>query len=158
MFAAAEFSKTQGENSRSVLRPDALRAPSRAARWLIAAAVVPLAVAQPALGQSETAARAGAPDILARESFPIGSNDGALCQVQSLLQDPALGGMFDRAWTIICRDAAQAVGRVYALRGNDAVSRVAARPGAPTCSAGQASGDRTMADCGDLFPGVAGRR
>jgi CHAT domain-containing protein len=94
----------------------------------------------------------GSADILMRDSFAIGSNDGALCQVQSELRDPAITGMFDRAWTIICRDAAQAVGRVYALRGTDARNRIAARPGAASCPAGE------VVDCAPLSGNLAVRR
>ena len=158
MISVAGLSGTHGDNGRCVDQPNERRLPVGMARWLIAAAAVPLAISQPAIAQNTAAGVSGASDVLTRESFPIGSNDGALCQVQSELRDPALGGMFDRAWSIVCRDAAQPVGRVYALRGGDAVARVAARPGAPVCAAGQVSGDRTMADCADLFPGVAGRR
>ncbi len=39
-----------------------------------------------------------------------------LCQVQSRVRDAATVGMFDRTWSIVCRDAARAVGQVRALR------------------------------------------
>src|SRR3546814_17554919 len=41
---------------------------------------------------------------------------GALCQAQSATGDPAARTMFDRAWTLVCRDAARPVGQIYALR------------------------------------------
>lgn len=97
-------------------------------------------------------------DTLMRDSFAIGNSDGAICQVQAELRDPAFTSMFDRAWTIVCRDAAQPVGRVYALRGADALTRAATRTGAAQCAAGQPANGLTRADCGDLFPGIAGRR
>ena len=50
------------------------------------------------------------------DSFRLGSGGGALCQAQSRATDPAVQGMFDRAWTLVCRDAAQPVGQLYALR------------------------------------------
>lgn len=78
-----------------------------------------------------------APGVLTRDTFPIGSTDGALCQVQSVLRDPAIASMFDRAWAIYCRDAAEPVGHVFALRGSDALTRIAARPGASRCSANE---------------------
>jgi CHAT domain-containing protein len=52
------------------------------------------------------------------DSFRIGSGGGALCRAQSRSGDAAISGMFDRAWTIVCRDAAKPVGQLYALRGN----------------------------------------
>ena len=52
------------------------------------------------------------------DSFRLGSGTGLLCRVQSSLTDPALATMFDRAYSIVCRDAAEAVGRIYALRAN----------------------------------------
>lgn len=97
-------------------------------RAVMLAGVALLATA-PAVAQQNAG-----PGVLTRDSFPIGSNDGALCQVQSVLRDPAMTGMFDRAWAIYCRDAAQPVGHVFALRGNDALARIAARPGAIQCS------------------------
>ncbi|MBL0922847.1 MAG: CHAT domain-containing protein [Sphingomonadaceae bacterium] len=51
------------------------------------------------------------------DSFPIGTG-GALCQAQNRSTDPAIEGIFDRAWTIVCRDAAKPVGQVFALRGD----------------------------------------
>ena len=52
-----------------------------------------------------------------RDSFTIGNREGIECAVQAQPLDPAAPGTFDRAYTITCRDAAAAVGRLYALRG-----------------------------------------
>ncbi|HEV2569098.1 CHAT domain-containing tetratricopeptide repeat protein [Sphingomonas sp.] len=52
-----------------------------------------------------------------RDSFPLGSDNAGLCQVESKGRDPAIGSIFDRAWAIVCRDAARPVGRLYSLRG-----------------------------------------
>ena len=52
------------------------------------------------------------------DSFPIGSGGGALCQAQSKSTDVALTDMFDRAWTLVCRDAATPVAQLFALRGD----------------------------------------
>ncbi len=62
-----------------------------------------------------------------QNSFRLGTGGDSLCQVQSSGVDPAIKGMFDRAYSIVCRDAAQAVGRVYALRktGGDPLQRLA---------------------------------
>jgi CHAT domain-containing protein len=59
------------------------------------------------------------------DSFRLGSGGGVLCQVQARNHDAAVAGIFDRAWSIVCRDAARPVGKLYALRGNSA--EVAAR-------------------------------
>lgn len=59
------------------------------------------------------------------DSFRLGSGGGILCQVQTNGRDPAIRGMFDRAWTIVCRDASRPVGKLYALRGADAATRLA---------------------------------
>lgn len=60
-----------------------------------------------------------------QDSFALGTSENVLCRVQSRSLDPALRGMFDRAYEIICRDAATPVGRVYALRneGDDPAAR-----------------------------------
>jgi CHAT domain-containing protein len=54
------------------------------------------------------------------DSFRLGTGGGSLCQVQSKTRDPAIGGIFDRAWSIVCRDAARPIGKLYALRGGAA--------------------------------------
>jgi len=53
-----------------------------------------------------------------RDSFPLGGEANALCQVEAKGKDPALATIFDRAWTIVCRDAARPVARLYGLRGS----------------------------------------
>ena len=49
------------------------------------------------------------------DSFRIGTA-GVLCTAQSQAAAPALRGLFDRGYRIICRDAAAPVGNLYALR------------------------------------------
>lgn len=61
-------------------------------------------------------AQAASDRPLLKDSFRIGSEGGALCQAQSATGDPAARTMFDRAWTLVCRDAARPVGQIYALR------------------------------------------
>ncbi len=80
-------------------------------------------------------AQSGGGNPLTRDSFPIGSDDGALCQVQAVLTDPTIGGMYDRVWAIYCRDAALPVGRVYALRGADYLERIGRHGPAVNCRA-----------------------
>ena len=43
-------------------------------------------------------------------SFRLG--DDGVCQVQSLTRDAAFTGIFDRAWSIVCRDAARPIGKL----------------------------------------------
>lgn len=80
------------------------------------------------LGLAPFAAQAqqAPPSLL--DSFRLGSGGGVLCQVQNRGRDAAINGMFDRAWTVVCRDAARPIASLYALRlGNeDPVSRLAA--------------------------------
>ncbi len=54
------------------------------------------------------------------DSFPVGSGGSALCQAQSKSADDTLIDMFDRAWTMVCRDAATPIGQLFALRGDTA--------------------------------------
>jgi tetratricopeptide (TPR) repeat protein len=66
-----------------------------------------------------------------QDSFPIGSGAGLLCSAQGSGRDAALVDMFDRAYSIVCRDAAVPVGHLYALRlrGGDPAARLAALRG-----------------------------
>ena len=66
-----------------------------------------------------TALPAQAASLKLADSFRIGSG-GVLCTAQSRSADPALKSMFDRGYQIVCRDAATAVGNLYALRNTDA--------------------------------------
>nr|WP_255326550.1 CHAT domain-containing protein [Sphingobium sp. EM0848] len=86
---------------------------------------------------------------LLRDSFRVGTEGSALCQAQSAAGDPASRTMFDRAWTMVCRDAARPVGQIYALRsGEDAglLERLtASRRVAVECSA---AGGATLPEIG----------
>lgn len=67
-----------------------------------------------ALATSPQAAFAEAVSPLLRDSFPIGSSDGILCQVQDRsIENKAKNNMFDRSWAVVCRDSARPVGFVY---------------------------------------------
>ncbi|WP_432768131.1 MAG: CHAT domain-containing protein [Sphingopyxis sp.] len=70
------------------------------------------------------AAQGGDPTL--RDSFSIGDQGGALCEVQSTVRDTVIKGMFERAWLILCRDAGQPVGYLRMLRATpeDARARV----------------------------------
>lgn len=72
---------------------------------------------QPALAQYDRPSLA--------DSFRLGSGGGVLCQVQTRGRDAAIRDMFDRAWTIVCRDAARPVGKLYELRSAEAQARLA---------------------------------
>lgn len=82
-----------------------------------------------------------------QDSFRLGNAGGSLCQMQSQNADPAAHGMFDRAWSIVCRDAARPIGQVYALRdAEDAQARLAASRETPVACDGEASA--SIADLG----------
>ena len=53
--------------------------------------------------------------ISVRSTFRLGSA-GVICSAQVVPRDPRLSGMFDRGYTISCRDAAGPVGTLVALR------------------------------------------
>lgn len=55
-----------------------------------------------------------------QDSFRLGTGGGVLCQAQNSSRDMVIKGMFDRAWTVVCRDAARPVAKLYALRLNEA--------------------------------------
>jgi len=82
------------------------------------------------------AAQAQTDDPTLRDSFSIGDQGGALCEVQATIRDSVIKGMFDRAWLIVCRDASQPVGYVRMLRASadDTRARIeAARTGTISC-------------------------
>jgi len=82
---------------------------------------------------------AGAQPVSLQESFRIGTGASLLCTAQSRVVDAALEDMFDRSYSIICRDAAVPIGQAYALRtrngdpaarlGSLRADRVACQPG-----------------------------
>ncbi|VWX58884.1 CHAT domain protein [Sphingorhabdus sp. 109] len=88
-----------------------------------------LASPAPALAQ-------GTP-VSMRDSFPIGSSEGILCQVQDRsIESKAKADMFDRSWAVVCRDSARPVGFVYSSRSTeqDLLARIAPHRSEPvTC-------------------------
>jgi CHAT domain-containing protein len=112
------------------------------------AVVACLAVAIVGASPAISAVRAG-PRPSTADSFSLGSGQGdTMCQVQVDSTDPAATGLFDRAYTVVCRDAAAAVGKLYALRpdSGDPFDRVRReRKSAFTCDAGTTA---TLADAG----------
>ena len=82
-------------------------------------------------------AAAAEPGISLQDSFRLGSGGSVICSAESASRDPALRDMFDRAYAIVCRDAAAPVGRLYALRvrREDPEARLAAlRQGKTQCA------------------------
>lgn len=80
---------------------------------------LPLLALLPALALAATATSASAQDtpVQLRDSFPIGSGEGTLCQVQDRsVENKAKQSIFDRSWTIVCRDSARPVGNVFAFQ------------------------------------------
>jgi CHAT domain-containing protein/tetratricopeptide (TPR) repeat protein len=83
------------------------------------------------------------------DSFALGAGTGALCQVESKSRDPAVGTMFDRAWVIVCRDAARPVGKLFALRGTpEAVAQRLAAVRETEARCGNTTAQVTIADLG----------
>lgn len=75
-----------------------------------------------------TAASAAAlQQVSLMDSFRIGTGGSAICTAQSMASGAALTDMFDRGWSIVCRDAAVPVGQLYALRtrAGDPLARLA---------------------------------
>lgn len=70
-----------------------------------------------------------------RDSWRIGTSGTSFCSAQSLTSDKALGGMFDAGYSITCRDAALAVGKLYKVKDKkDAAARIASdRADRATC-------------------------
>ena len=69
---------------------------------------------------SPMAALAQGTPVSLRDSFPIGSSEGTLCQVQDRsIENKAKTNMFDRSWAVVCRDSARPVGFVYSSRSTE---------------------------------------
>jgi len=93
-------------------------------------------------------APASAQPISVRDGFPIGGDGNVMCSAQAMVTDPGLVDMFDRGYSIVCRDAALPVGRIYALRarGSDPIARLSAiRDERATC---EAAASTTVEDLG----------
>ena len=80
-----------------------------------------------ALTMTSSLAHAQGTPVALRDSFPIGSGDSTLCQVQDRsLENKAKQSIFDRSWAVVCRDSARPVGNVYAFRSpqDDVIARI----------------------------------
>jgi CHAT domain-containing protein len=76
-----------------------------------------------------------------RDTFPVGSN--ALCEAQ-ILQPDGASGLFDRKYSLICRDAAAPVGTLWVVRGRIA-DQAEQRFGGPGVAC-RPSGDAALPD------------
>lgn len=73
-----------------------------------------------------------------RDTFPIGSN--GLCEAQILAPEPG-AGLFDRRYSVICRDAAAPVGTLWVIKGEGGEKAAPARfAGAGANCSGSAQG------------------
>ncbi len=70
-----------------------------------------------------------------RDTFPIGSN--GLCEAQILSPEPG-AGLFDRRYSIICRDAAAPVGTLWVMKGGPDAAAPARFAGTGATCAGSA--------------------
>jgi len=80
-------------------------------RWKCALPLAILAATFAAL--QSVSARDSAPS--ASSSFPIGTS-GSVCEAAGSTLGTARQTIFDRKWTLLCRDIASPVGTAYALR------------------------------------------
>ena len=81
-----------------------------------------------ALLAAAAAPASAARSLSVRDNFRIGSGGSVLCSAESQTNGPALIDMFDRGYSMLCRDAAAPVGQLFVLRarGGDPVARLAA--------------------------------
>lgn len=80
---------------------------------------LPLLALLPALALATTSSLASAQEtpVQLRDSFPIGTGGGTLCQVQDRSsENPAKQSIFDRSWTVVCRDSARPIGNIFAFQ------------------------------------------
>ena len=80
---------------------------------------LPLLALLPALAFAATSSLASAQEtsVKLRDSFPIGSGEGTLCQVQDRsYENAAKQSIFDRSWTVVCRDSARPIGNIFAFQ------------------------------------------
>jgi CHAT domain-containing protein len=85
--------------------------------------------------QAETSAQL---PISLRDAFPIGSN--GLCQAQIIAPEPG-AGLFDRRYSVICRDAAAPVGTLWVIKGRTAGEAQRRFAGADTACTDAAPGE-----------------
>src|SRR3954454_7527148 len=75
-----------------------------------------IAITAALAGLAAAASSWAATPLSVRDSWRIGSSGTSFCSAQSLTVDKALTGMFDSGYSITCRDAALAVGKLYKVK------------------------------------------
>ncbi|MFL6759525.1 CHAT domain-containing protein [Sphingomonas sp.] len=86
-----------------------------------------IAITAALAGLAAAASSWAATPLSVRDSWRIGSSGTSFCSAQSLTVDKALTGMFDSGYSITCRDAALAVGKLYKIKdARSAEARLAA--------------------------------
>jgi CHAT domain-containing protein len=75
-----------------------------------------IAITAALAGLAAAAPSWAATPLSVRDSWRIGSSGTSFCSAQSLTVDKALTGMFDSGYSITCRDAALAVGKLYKIK------------------------------------------
>ena len=83
----------------------------------LAAATALFGIAAGVIAAPGAARTPGETSLSLRDTFPIGSN--GLCEAQILAPEPG-AGLFDRRYSIICRDAALPVGTLWVVKGKGA--------------------------------------
>ncbi|HET8613050.1 MAG TPA: CHAT domain-containing protein [Sphingomonas sp.] len=84
------------------------------------------------------------------DSFGLGTGGDTLCRVGTNATDPVASGLFDRAYAIVCRDAAAPIGHLYALRtgkGDPAARLAAHRDSTLNC---EPAATETLPDAGQV--------
>lgn len=84
---------------------------------IILSALAALGLAAGLVAVPSGARSPNAASLSLRDTFPIGSN--GLCEAQILAPEPG-AGLFDRRYSIICRDAAAPVGTLWVVKANAA--------------------------------------
>lgn len=80
----------------------------------------------------------GSVSLALRDTFPIGSN--GLCEAQILAPEPG-AGLFDRRYSVICRDSAAPVGTLWVVKPKGAAPEASQFAGADARCAAPASAD-----------------
>lgn len=108
-------------------------------RGAVMAALAALSALLAVGGAPLRAEPASALAISLRDAFPIGSN--GLCQAQIIAPEPG-AGLFDRRYSVICRDAAAPVGTLWVVRGSAAKDAQLRFAGADAACTGMAPGEQ----------------
>jgi CHAT domain-containing protein len=112
-----------------------------------------LAIAALVSGAAVVVQAASPKSLTLAESFRIG-DAGVICNAQARVNDASYRSMFDRAYDVVCTDAASPVGKLYAFRADQELE--ASFAGAElTCGEGSESGGLRRSDCTAKSSGLA---